>query len=175
MYSRLNYLRFVLAWAVLAYHAFLPAFPMAGMLAVWCFFLISGFLVSNILYGRYNNRPKDFLTNRFLRIFPTYWTALFLGLCLVLYQADTPPGLPFELFAPSTFIQWWRNIFLFGSAGTHIFQWVVAPAGSLSLELTWYLILFVGSFFPRKWLLTFLFAMLTVPFILALHFDESIE
>lgn len=54
-----------------------------GRLAVEVFFMISGFYMALILTEKYNKKSdyKLFITNRFLKIFPTYWTILFL--CLI--------------------------------------------------------------------------------------------
>ena len=69
---------------MLAFHLKRDAFPQAGSIAVWLFFMISGYLVSKILYETYQNRPADFVLNRFLRLFPAYWTVLIFGFALLL-------------------------------------------------------------------------------------------
>lgn len=145
------------------------------MLAVWCFFLISGFLVSKILYDCYKDRPRDFLVNRFLRIFPTYWAALSIGVILMYTQTDIESQSRFSTFEPTRISQWVRNIFIFGSSDSNVFQWIVKPAGSLAIELNWYLILFIGSFFTKRWLRIFLICMLPIPVILALAVKSPIE
>ena len=116
MYSRLNYLRFFLAMTVLAYHANFYAVPLGGQLAVWCFFVISGYLVSEILYGRYHNRPRDFLLNRFLRIYPIYWVSAALGVALFFLLPERPGESQLRLFLPQGYQQWLLNVTLFGSS-----------------------------------------------------------
>lgn len=84
-------LRFLLATAVIAEHS-TPIFGLSltgGHLAVRLFFIISGFYMALILSTKYTkNRPRRywlFISNRFLRIYPTYYVVLFL--CLAFYAA----------------------------------------------------------------------------------------
>jgi len=53
---------------------------MGGQLAVEIFFMISGFYMALILTEKYNKKSdyKLFISNRFLKIFPTYWFVLIL-------------------------------------------------------------------------------------------------
>ena len=171
MYVRLNYMRFLLAMAVLGFHANIPAIPLAGPLAVWCFFLLSGFLVSEILYDTYRHRPGDFLINRFLRIYPIYWVTFLLGIALILFLPEgTRQGVA-NLYWPESYRQWFWNLTLFG-VGTEGFMWTVQPAWSLAVEMKWYLVLFLGSFLPRNLLLAFYALLLTTPAILHFQFGE---
>lgn len=171
MYSRLNVFRFFLAWSVLAYHMNTLQVPLAGPIAVWCFFFISGFLVSNILYEQYAGRPKDFLTNRFLRIYPTYWAALSIGMALLLVDADGILKVNKAISLPQDFSGWVTNLLIFNLSEP---PRIVPPAWSLAIELNWYLILFVASFFPKKWVLTFLYANLVLPFVIYFVLNERI-
>src|SRR5450631_1869306 len=50
-----------------------------GIVAVYCFFLLSGFL---LMTGVYADRPTDFFLNRFLRLYPMYWGALIITFLL---------------------------------------------------------------------------------------------
>jgi peptidoglycan/LPS O-acetylase OafA/YrhL len=65
---------------VLASHsnAFLPDFvaPLAlGNVGVFCFFVVSGFVIAEACEVFYPGAPTRFLANRFLKIFPPYWVA----------------------------------------------------------------------------------------------------
>lgn len=172
MYPRLNYFRLFLAWSVLAFHSNILVVPIAGMIAVWCFFFISGFLVSTILYGRYQNRHADFVVNRFLRIFPTYWFALALGIILIKVNPEGAIAFdPYFFYMPETVNSWISNLFIFGlPPGAS----VVTPAWSLAIELNWYLILLVGSMLPLRWLMIFLCANLILPFFIIYFSAEAI-
>jgi len=64
-----------------------------GKTAVQVFYIISGFYMSLVLNEKYinkNNSYKLFITNRLLRLYPTYWVVLLLTLTcsLIVYQAS---------------------------------------------------------------------------------------
>src|ERR1700747_2964117 len=75
-------IRFLLAISVVIHHCG-PLFGIyhliGGQIAVQSFFIISGFYMSLILNEKYvgiNNSYRLFITNRFFRLFPIYWTVL---------------------------------------------------------------------------------------------------
>jgi len=73
-------LRLLLAIVVLIGHANNNLFgfvSVKGVIAVQVFYVISGFYMTLILNEKYSDY-KTFLTNRFLKIFPTYWIVLLL-------------------------------------------------------------------------------------------------
>ena len=79
-------IRFLLALSVVAAHgAVIWKFNLVGgQIAVQAFYIISGFYMSLIINEKYigkNNSYKLFITNRFLRLYPIYWT-VFLGTIL---------------------------------------------------------------------------------------------
>lgn len=54
-----------------------------GIIAVQAFYIISGFYISLILNEKYNcfkNSYRLFISNRFLRLYPIYWTVLILSI-----------------------------------------------------------------------------------------------
>lgn len=122
-------IRLLLAISVITVHAS-PIFGLnfiQGQLAVEVFFMISGFYMALILSEKYTN-TKTFITNRFLKIFPTYW--LILVLCLIyqlIYYSNNPTSL--EVFAffqyqlkPISFILLLiPNLFIFGLDWTLFF------------------------------------------------------
>lgn len=72
-------LRIILAIAVVVAHVepFLGLrFFGGGVMAVECFFIISGFYMALILEKRYCGKMGSFYINRFWRLFPTYWMLL---------------------------------------------------------------------------------------------------
>jgi peptidoglycan/LPS O-acetylase OafA/YrhL len=90
-HNSLNFIRLVLALMVLVSHAgglggfkhtaFVINGTSLATIAVYCFFGISGFLITGSVV---RNRPGRYLWQRFLRIFPGFWicllvTALFFG------------------------------------------------------------------------------------------------
>ncbi|MDB5110560.1 MAG: hypothetical protein JWR67_1674 [Mucilaginibacter sp.] len=89
-------LRFLLAICVVLSHTTRYG---NGPVAVEAFFIISGFYITLILNEKYingNNSYWLFISNRFLRLFPLYWTVLLLTLlCALLipgFNAKAHPG-----------------------------------------------------------------------------------
>lgn len=87
-------LRFILALSVVFVHLG-PTFgfiPMIGTIAVYSFYIISGFYMSLILNEKYVGKGsiKIFYTNRFLRIYPVYWVVLILTIFIFLILNTTP-------------------------------------------------------------------------------------
>lgn len=89
-YRPFGILRFTLALMVLTQHFasdIAPAgvkqllYPFAlGNIAVFCFFILSGFIICEAYHFNYKDRPFAYLQNRVMRIVPTYWAALFLSI-----------------------------------------------------------------------------------------------
>ena len=79
-------LRFFLALSVAWTHAELP-YGFSGELCVTIFFVISGFYIALVLNENkaYSNELQ-FYTQRGMRIFPVYWTVLFLSYCFSYYS-----------------------------------------------------------------------------------------
>jgi peptidoglycan/LPS O-acetylase OafA/YrhL len=78
-------LRLILALAVVAAHgaSIFSAKMVGGQIAVQAFFIISGFYMSLILNEKYigkNGSYNLFISNRFFRLYPIYWTVLILSL-----------------------------------------------------------------------------------------------
>src|SRR5882672_3319363 len=108
--------RFLLAASVMLSHlAFYPAafpHPLTGDVAVEAFYIISGFLITLVLHGKYRDSLFTFYTNRVLRIYPIYWVSL--GLYLVSdavvvagYVPEAPAwGAPYY---EGTSTLWWWN------------------------------------------------------------------
>jgi peptidoglycan/LPS O-acetylase OafA/YrhL len=86
--------RFLLAIAVVVSHAgdLWGHRMMDGLMAVQCFYIVSGFLISLILSGKYDTSTPEglrlFYTNRALRIFVPYWTFLILIVVAPAIAAD---------------------------------------------------------------------------------------
>lgn len=137
--AALSVLRFCLALMVMAEHLTAALPPQTGRVAVEAFFCISGFLITMVAGGRYAGRPAAFLANRFLRIFPTYWACLFLGLAVVT-AIPTATALHPSLHLPVTAADWLANIGVFGL--TQMTDSRMLPAAwSLHTELWFYLVI----------------------------------
>jgi peptidoglycan/LPS O-acetylase OafA/YrhL len=159
-----------------------------GQLAVEVFFIISGFYMALILCEKYNKASdrKIFIGNRLLKIFPTYWVILILGLIYELANIhfhSSPnevslfvhPGIHLNLFSFLYFlltniIILGQDIILYLGINIHtgilfftsdfrlfsppLYSFMIIPqAWSLSLELTFYLLVPFLIKFKTKWLL----------------------
>ncbi len=122
--NNFDFLRLFAALGVLFGHCFLltgnhanePLYILSGWhigeLCVFVFFLISGYLVT----GSYTKRPKNYVRNRFLRIFPALFINVFLTAFILGPFLTTLPikeyltdHLTYEYLANITFLIWdWR-------------------------------------------------------------------
>lgn len=89
--------RIILALAVLVAHT-QPLFGLrffgGGVMAVECFFIISGFYMALVLKDRYRGETERFYFNRFIRLYPAYWMLLTIFLvCAGLYLVTTGRAL----------------------------------------------------------------------------------
>jgi peptidoglycan/LPS O-acetylase OafA/YrhL len=73
--------RVLLAVAVVMTHT-IPWLQGIGAVSVYCFFVLSGFLMTLLMTGVYADRPAHFFLNRFLRLYPMYWGAFILTFVL---------------------------------------------------------------------------------------------
>ena len=96
-------LRLLLALSVVASHGwtFLNLTFIGGPLAVQAFFIISGFYISLILNEKYIKKNDNyflFISNRFLRLFPTYWSVLILIVISNFFIYIVSKGTKFHTF-----------------------------------------------------------------------------
>lgn len=107
--------RFLLAASVMLSHfAFYPgAFlhPLPGDVAVEAFYVVSGFLITLVLQGKYRDSLFTFYTNRALRIYPIYWVSVVLylvadGLIVTNHLPQAPVwGIPY--YQGTSALWWW--------------------------------------------------------------------
>jgi peptidoglycan/LPS O-acetylase OafA/YrhL len=95
MIKGIGLIRFSLAMTVAFFHFFhFTAFKLleqlaAGIFGVCLFFVLSGFLVTNmVIKNAYVEKPKRFVLNRALRIYPTYFFTLAIAFLLIPAAAD---------------------------------------------------------------------------------------
>lgn len=167
-------IRLLLAISVVFHHldSVLGFRIIRGDLAVQAFFIISGFYMALILNEKYVGARysyKLFLTNRFLRIYPTYWLILIASVIYSFHIATPTNPNAFEYYAhlhsdlsgiPFVFAMFYdilQNIFVFVSVDfikinpNDSLQLVVNTAWTLKIELMFYLI---APFIVRKSLRT---------------------
>ena len=129
--------------------SWLGAFTARMDVGVAVFFLISGFLLYRpFVVARFADEPGPrtvpFLWRRFLRIFPAYWFAL----TLVVYVLDAVPGgNPDPIHNAKDFFLFYSLVHVY-SLG-HVFS-PIAQAWTLSIELTFYLLLPLWALAMRK-------------------------
>lgn len=95
-------IRLLLAISVITAHSN-PIFGfnfIGGQIAVEIFFMISGFYMALILTEKYNKKSdyRLFISNRFLKIYPTYWLILILCFIYRLVLSHFNPNSP-DIFA----------------------------------------------------------------------------
>ena len=113
-YGEVDGLRALAVAVVILFHLNVPGFA-GGFVGVDVFFVISGFLITMVANDRYANRPVAFLSNRFLRIYPTYWTCAAIGFAVVaLYPASR--AIHPSLVLPVSAHDWFANLFVFGAS-----------------------------------------------------------
>lgn len=160
--SGLDGLRALAVFAVIAYHLGLPFVP-GGFLGVTLFFVLSGYLITDLLLSEWTFNKKinfkDFFVRRAKRLLPGM---LFLLICISAYITAFRPDLLANLksaILPATFFfsNWW---YIFQDVP--YFATFAAPSllnhfWSLAVEAQFYviwplLLLFGQRFFKKKWL-----------------------
>jgi peptidoglycan/LPS O-acetylase OafA/YrhL len=88
--------------------------PLLGNTAVFGFFAQSGFLMTSIVQKTYGYSPGGFgryMTNRAVRLFPSYWFALLITLLIIgIFGADTINKQHSTIAIPETFWGWVKNV-----------------------------------------------------------------
>ncbi len=95
----MGFFSFLLALSILVFHShsIFGFYLIPADIAVDCFFILSGFYISLVLNEKYIRKNKSyrlFITNRFLRIYPLYWTVLILTLLFTVFKYFTHFGGP---------------------------------------------------------------------------------
>jgi peptidoglycan/LPS O-acetylase OafA/YrhL len=145
MNAGLNLVRFFLAFNVVIFHLWNAAAPGAGPVAVLGFFLISGFLITQIVQEVYV-MPKgswSFLLNRTLRIYPQYLAALGVGLLTIYLYPAVASHLNSYLRWPQGSGEWTVQFAIFGLASSMVR--VLPATWTLGTELYFYLLIGLGT------------------------------
>jgi peptidoglycan/LPS O-acetylase OafA/YrhL len=158
----LDGLRALAVFTVIAFHMGLPFAP-GGFLGVTLFFVLSGYLITDILLSEWNKDErihfKSFFIRRGKRLLPS---VLFLLFCLAAFVTIFRPDLLGNLksaFLPAMFFfsNWW---YIFQKIP--YFEQIAAPSllnhfWSLAVEVQFYLVwpsllLLVQRFIHKKWM-----------------------
>ncbi|MBZ9704597.1 MULTISPECIES: acyltransferase family protein [unclassified Mesorhizobium] len=145
-------LRFLLAIGVLVAHLVQQYPGQPGMLAVFGFYTVSGYLIARVLQGSYRGRPLAFVLNRALRLYPAYWAVALLGLWIALHGGSP---LNAAIAVPNSFDAAIRQISIFGLLPLNETAYpirLIPPSWSLNMELAWYLAMILTVRHIRLWL-----------------------
>lgn len=110
-YRTFGALRTVLALLVLIWHSadvspirnLTPAGLQFGPLAVFVFFVLSGFVITEAVLAFYQQRPAGFIANRLVRLYPPYVVALILVAGILAFDGAQTP-LPHAWDMPANLI-----------------------------------------------------------------------
>lgn len=138
-------LRTILAFNVVLLHVF--SVPILGNYSVMAFFVLSGFLMTLIMQNKYGYTIrgfKFFWFNRFLRLYPVYWSILLISVVLLFLDLKIPMHPAMKI--PVGFSQWFSNLtMVFTDMFPHKFDSrVVPPAWALTNELFYYTLISIG-------------------------------
>jgi peptidoglycan/LPS O-acetylase OafA/YrhL len=131
--------RFVLATLVVLFH--ITKLVFLGPLAVFCFFILSGYWVSLMYENKYSKKSNPimiFYVSRLSRLLPLFYLISIFTFFFI--SVFTPELLnPYESFSLKGFFFWFSNIFLFGY--NQLLFRPLGPAWSLDIELQFYILL----------------------------------
>ena len=155
--------RYLLAHMVLLSHFWQELALWPGPYAVFSFFLLSGFLMAQVLADTYEPGVEGsvrFLANRALRIYPPYWCVIALSLATTAWIPQAARQTNIVMRWPDSWTGWLHNLFIFGLNGDT--ARLVPPAWSLDIELVFYVFMGVGLVRSRMFVSVWLAAGLVV-------------
>jgi peptidoglycan/LPS O-acetylase OafA/YrhL len=139
--------RYLLALMVVFFHLWTGIGGISGPLAVFTFYLLSGYLMTLVLnetYGFTLSGGRKYLFNRLLRVFPPYWVVFAMAYLILLTLPDAAHQVEkgFSL-APDLITNlkvFGRTVFLVGADMPYTSP-LVLPAWSLHVELIFYVLM----------------------------------
>lgn len=156
--------RYILAAMVALHHLWHSHPTYIGTYGVYGFYMLSGYLMTLVLnevYGFSSDGTIRFLTNRALRIYPSYIIAMLFSLTVILLTQDTATLQPIiTKLGELTTMEWLSNIFIFGLTSKP--YPIVPPAWSLSVEL--FLYIAMALFLARQRHISILWFLLSLSY-----------
>lgn len=135
----MGYFRFLLALLVCANHLWIIGG--IGRYAVFSFYILSGYLMTEIVTGKYGTSPRGvykYAVNRLLRIYPMYILVFtFTIAALYLLGEDNIKSFDSNLSLPSTLKSWLMNSTLIGM-DFEVKERTIPPSWTLFVELFFY-------------------------------------
>lgn len=172
--SRINFrkditgLRALAVISVLFYHAEIKIFK-GGWLGVDIFFVISGFLISNIIISELNNNSfsfKNFYTRRVKRIFPALFNMLIFTLPFAYFYLDPKSLLSFtkSLITSVFFVSniYFKNLDFYNEPPAKLLP--LLHTWSLAIEEQFYILIPIIVFILYKYFKNYLVIFLTIIF-----------
>ena len=161
-------LRTTFALMVMVFHLYLPVLPL-GTYPVFGFYVISGYLMTLIMHETYGYTKMgiiSFLANRFLRLYPLYWTAaLFSILIILFFSADAVAHFHKSIYVPVTLEGIFYNLTMIFPAWlpNSINPRLVPPTWALTVELFFYVLICLGA--SKTLLRVFVWIVLSVGYV----------
>lgn len=159
-----GYLRFFLAYLVLLSHIHIKFYSLnAGVFAVVMFYILAGYVVSNLYLNILSNtkhKTLEFYKDRLKRIYPLYLYTLTLTIIfLLLTNYANPKYTLLNIFSNFTIIPLNYYMYLDNTVLQNPSWWLIPPAWSLGTELQAYILLSIVLIFRK---LKYIFAILTI-------------
>ncbi len=134
---------------VVIYHLLIPILPM-GTYPVFGFYVISGYLMTFIMHENYGYETPGryaFLKNRFLRLYPLFWFASSLSICLIFVLGEEQVQMFHKAISlPNSFGEALQNVSMIYPAWfpNRVTPRLAPPTWALTVELAFYLLICCG-------------------------------
>lgn len=157
-----GYLRFFLAYLVLLSHIQITFHSLnIGVFAVVIFYILAGYVVSNLylnILSNSKNKTLDFYKDRLKRIYPLYLYTLIVTVLFLLFTNYGNPKFTIQnIFTNLTIMPLNYYMYLDNTILQNPSWWLIPPSWSLGTELQAYILLsFVLVFRKAKYILAFL-------------------
>jgi peptidoglycan/LPS O-acetylase OafA/YrhL len=172
-------LRAIAVLSVLFYHADFELFK-GGWLGVDIFFMISGYLISNIIVSELNNKKfkfKLFYQRRIERIFPALFSTLLITIPFTFYLFDPKSLLQYtKSLISSTFFYsnfYFNNLDFYNEAPAKLMP--LLHTWSLSIEEQFYIIFPILLYFLHRYSKSYFFQTITILFLLSLFWNSTTD
>lgn len=150
-----------------------------GAPAVYCFFMLSGYVVSYIWDTRYRHLKgglDKYFINRALRIYPAYWFVAIISIPLVFRFPMQSYFVNSWMTAPEDIFDWLKNITVFGMVGqngTIVGHAFIPISWSLALEMQWWVCIPLVLRNPNY--LKKFFILMAIIFAIILNYDIDVR
>lgn len=135
--------RYVLASMVALTHLWPAQSMWWGVYAVFCFYLVSGYLMTLVLDQTYpytRDGLSRYALNRALRLYAPYLVICAVALVLIHFLPEAARHTNYKLTWPASARQWLANLFIFGLL-QDTSQALVPPAWSLNIEVVYWVLM----------------------------------